>query len=96
MENNIDKIREITLKQIEKNEHNFKLIVAGFALIELLFLIVFVLLADFSNRTHTLLLIATIASYTLVGFCLIALGLHINRNTLRILQAIQISKSDEN
>jgi uncharacterized membrane protein len=95
MENNLDKIRKNTLQLIEKNERNYKLTAAGFAVIELLFLAAFLLLADFSNRTHLLLLIATVASYTIIGFGIIALGLHVNKNTLRILQAIEMTKSDE-
>ena len=96
MENNLNKIRENTLQQMEKNERNYKLAAFGAAIIELLLLVGFLLLADFSNRTHILLLIATIASYTIIGFGMISLGLHINKNTLRILQAIQMAKSDEN
>lgn len=95
MENNLNKIRETTFQQIEKNERNFKLMLLGFAIIELLFFVVFFLLADFSNRNHTLLLIATVSSYTIILFGLGALSMHINRSTLRILQAIQLEKSDE-
>ena len=50
----------------------------------------FLLLADFSNRTHTLLLITTIAVYTILAFGLVALGTHVNRNTLRVLKAIEL------
>ncbi|NJM53018.1 MAG: hypothetical protein HC846_06240 [Blastocatellia bacterium] len=96
MENNLNKIRENTLQQIEKNERNYKLAIFGFAAVELIFIVAFILLADFSNRTHLLMLITTIAGYSIVGFCLIALGIHNNRNTLRILQAIQLSNTDEN
>lgn len=95
MENNLNKIRENTLRQIEKNERNFKLMLLGFAVIELLFFVVFFLLADFSNPNHTLLLIATVSSYTIILFGLGALYMHINRSTLRILQAIEMTKSNE-
>ncbi len=95
MENKINTIRENTLSQIEKTERNYKFAFLGAAIIELLFIVAFLLLADFSNRTHIILLLMTIVIYTMVGFGLIALGLHINRNTLRILQAIQLSNDDE-
>ncbi|MCU0238473.1 MAG: hypothetical protein MUC29_03450 [Pyrinomonadaceae bacterium] len=96
MEKQIDNIRENTLTQIEKNEKNYKYAFIGAAVIEMLLIATFLLLADFTNRTHTLLLIVTIATYTIIGFGLMALGSHINRNTLRILQAIQISNENEN
>ena len=48
-------------------------------------------LADLSNRTHVLLLIATVATDTIIGLGLVALGAHVNRNTLRILRAVQLA-----
>ncbi len=89
MNNNLDNIRENTLKQIEKNERNYKLMFVGAAIIEAVFLAAFLLLADFSNHLHLLLLISSISVYTIVGFGLFALGLHINQNSLRIINAIE-------
>lgn len=90
MPDKIDEIRINSLDQIEKNERNYKLAFAGAALVEAAFLAAFLLLADLSNRGHLLLLIASIAVYTVVAFGLIALGLHVNRNTLRVLKAIEL------
>ena len=95
MENNIDKIREKTMHQIEKSERNYRAAFYGVAAVEAIFIAAFLLMADFSNRMHVLLLISTVAIYTIVGFGLIVLGLHVNRNTLRILHAIEFSNSDE-
>ncbi len=89
MSENINKIRSNTLNQIERNERNYKYVFVGAALIEVLFLAAFLLLADFSNRVHVLLLITTITVYTVLAFGLIALGLHVNRNTLRVLNALE-------
>ena len=90
MTDKMDEIRQHTLERIEKTERNYKFAFVGVAFIELLFLAAFLLLADFSNRLHLLLLIAAIATYTIVGFGLIALGNHVNRNTLRVLRAIEM------
>ncbi len=90
MSEKINEIRANTLGQIERNERNYKLAFVGAAFIELLFLIAFFLLADFSNRVHILLLLTTMTIYAILIFGLIALGLHVNRNTLRVLKAIEI------
>jgi len=89
MSEKINEIRGNTLNQIERNERSYKYAVVGAALIEVFFFAAFLLLADFSNRVHVLLLITTITVYTILAFGLIALGLHVNRNTLRVLNALE-------
>lgn len=89
MSTKIDEIRNSTLKQIEKTEGNYKLAIIGAAVMEVAFLAAFLLLADFSNRIHILLLVIAVAIYTIVGSGLFALGMHVNRNTLRVLRAIE-------
>ena len=89
MSEKINEIRSNTLNQIERNERNYKFSFVGAAFVELLFLVAFLLLADFSNRVHVLLLIMTIVIYTIMAFGLLALGLHVNRNTLRVLNALE-------
>lgn len=97
MSENINKIRRNTLDQIERNERHYKLSFVGAAVIEASFLAAFLLLADFSNRVHVLLLIVTVVIYTIMAFGLLALGLHVNRNTLRVLNALEAmtGKNDE-
>ncbi len=90
MSENINEIRANTLGQIERNERNYKFALVCAAFVELLFIIAFVLLADFSNRVHVLLLLTTMTVYTILIFGLIALGQHVNRNTLRVLKAIEM------
>jgi hypothetical protein len=96
MNNKLDEIRTNTLAKIEQNERNYKFAFVGVALVEGAFFAAFIVLADFSNRAHLLLLLTTIAIYTIVGFGLVALGLHVNRNTLRVLRAIELSGKDKN
>ena len=95
MSDKINEIRHNTLSLIERNERNYKYVFVGAALIEVLFFAAFLLLADFSNRVHLLLLITTITIYTITAFGLIALGLHVNRNTLRVLNAIELLEKDD-
>ncbi len=95
MSENINKIRSSTLNQIERNERNYKFSSVGAAFVEMLFIVTFLLLADFSNRIHVLLFIASFSVYTILIFGLIALGLHVNRNTLRVLNAIELLEKDD-
>ena len=96
MSEKINEIRANTLNLVERNERNYKLAFVGAAFIEALFITAFLLLADFSNRVHVLLLITTITIYTILAFGLLALGLHVNRNTLRVLNALEmIGKTDK-
>jgi len=55
----------------------------------------FLFAADFSNKTHMLLLIGLTMSYTIVILGLVALGAHVNRSTLRILQAIDAARGSQ-
>ena len=93
--NNIEGARKSALDRVDRTERQHKITFFGAAVIEAAFLLSFLLLADFSNRTHLLLLIATIAIYTILALGLVALGSHANRNTLRILRAIELLEKGE-
>lgn len=95
MSEKINEIRSNTLNLIERNERNYKFSFIGAAFVEMLFIVAFLLLADFSNRVHVLLFIASFSVYTILIFGLIALGLHVNRNTLRVLNAIELLEKDD-
>ena len=88
----LDEIRAAALVRINRSERNFKLFLLAAFIVESLFLLCFIVLADMSNRMHILLLIATVSSYTIVVIGLFALGSHINRSVLRVLQAIELLK----
>lgn len=93
--NNIEGARRSALDRVDRTERNYKVTFFFAAVIEAAFLLGFLLLADFSDRTHMLMLIATIAIYTLVALGLVALGTHANRNTLRILRAIELRENGD-
>ena len=88
--NRANGVHRTALDRIDRTERHYKLAFLGAAIVESAFIAGILLLADFSNRTHTLLLITTIAVYTILAFGLVALGTHVNRNTLRVLKAIEL------
>jgi hypothetical protein len=95
MSTNLDEVRSQALAQINRSERNFKLAFLAAALVEVSFLVAFLLAADLSNRTHLLLLISTVSSYSIVVLGLVALGEYMNRGVLRILKAVEMSKASD-
>lgn len=95
MSDKTNEIRRTALSRIERSERFFKLMLVVVALIEVGFIAAFVVLADFSNRIHLLLMISSVTVYTIIGFGLIALGVHVNQNTLRILNAIELAEEKD-
>ena len=87
---NLDAVRGEALARIERGERNFKLAFFGALIFEALFLAVFVAAADFSNRLHLLLLIATVGGYTVIVLGLLTLGAHVSRVASRLLKAIEL------
>ena len=85
----LDSVRAAALARIDRSERNFKLAFIGAAIVESLFMVTFLLLADFSNRVHVLLLISTVSCYTIVVLGLVALGAHVNRGIARVLKAVE-------
>ena len=87
---NLDAVRGEALARIERGERNFKLAFFAAVVFEALFLAAFLLAADFSNRTHLLLLIATVGGYTVVVLGLFTLGAHVSRSAARVLRAVEM------
>ncbi len=87
----LDSVRAAALARIARSERNFKLAFIGAVMVESAFIMSFLLLANFSNRLHVLLLISTVSCYSIVVLGLVALGTHINRGIARILKAVELS-----
>ena len=83
--------RAASIQGIVRAERRYNLAFAAAVGIEALMFAAYLALADLSNRTHVLLLIATVATYTILALGLVALGAHVNKNTLRILRAVQLA-----
>lgn len=84
----LDALRRGALDRIERSERRLRGAYVCAAVLELAFLAGFVGLADFSERTHVLILLAAIGTYTLLALGLIALSSHTTRNVQLVLQAI--------
>ena|SRR5215475_2780148 len=83
-------VRSEALNRMERNERHFKIAFYGAFVFEGLFLVAFLLGANLKDRLHILLLISTVASYTIVILGLIALGAHVSRNTQTVLRAVEL------
>ena len=92
---NVNGVRRAALARMERMERNSKLAFFSAMLVEVAFLVGFFLLADLSNRTHVLILLATVAVYTILALGLVVLGTYMNRNTLRILHAIELLEEND-
>lgn len=86
---NADHARRAALARIERSERNYRAAFFGAVVLEALFLAAFLLLADFRDRVHLLLLISTVAVYTIIALGLLALGAHVSGNTRRVLKAVE-------
>jgi hypothetical protein len=87
---NLDAVRGEALARVERGERNFKLAFFAAVVFEGLFLAAFLLAADLTNRTHLLLLIATVGGYTVVVLGLVALGAYVGRGFARVLKAVEM------
>jgi hypothetical protein len=83
-------VRGEALNRMERSERNFKIAFFSAVVIEGLFLTVFLLKANLKEPLHFLLLLSTVASYTIIIFGLLALGAHVSRNTQTLLRAIEL------
>jgi len=88
--NHLNAIRGKALDRIDRSRRNYRLAFATAAVLETLFVVGFLLLADLHNRTHLLLLIATMATYMILVAALFALGAHVSRNTQTVLKAVEL------
>jgi hypothetical protein len=59
-----------------------------------MFLVLFLTLMDRHNRSHLLLLVATVGCYTLIVLGLVALGAYVDRSVLRVLKALEMAAAE--
>lgn len=81
-----------TLRRIETTERRSRAAFIGAFVLEGAFLAAFLLLADFRDRTHMLLLLTAAAMLTLGALWSIALVGVVNRHTLRVLRAVETAR----
>ena len=90
----LDRVRAAALARIDRNERYFRLAFVGAGVVEVAFVVGFLLLADLSNRLHLLLLVSTVSCYSIVVLGLFALGAYINRGIARILKAVELGHKE--
>lgn len=86
----LDRLRREVLDRVDRTERGFKLAFAGAILVEAAFLASLVFFADFKDRTHLLIIVSSIAAYTIVVLAVTALGAYLARQIQRVLQAITL------
>lgn len=86
----LDRIRQDTLAQISRSEHWFKWLVVLAATTESAGLITYLVVMDFGDRLHWLILIAAVLVYLTTGFWTWALAAHATSRSWRLLKAIDL------
>jgi len=86
----LDAIRKSTLDRIDRSDRWFKALIAVAFLTEIAGLTTFLLLMDFGDRTHWLILLAAVLVYMTIAWWTWGLAAHANRSSLRILQSLDL------
>lgn len=79
------------LAEADRAERRQRLLLFGAVAVEAILIAAFVLLADFSNRTHVLLFISAMVIYSMVGLGVGALALRIDHGNRRVLEALRLA-----
>ena len=83
------------LHRIDRSRRTVTAWIAGAGTLEGILLVAFILLADFGNRTHLLLLIAALLVYGTLALGLLALGAYVRTCSLRVIDAIDLGRPAE-
>jgi hypothetical protein len=88
--NDLEQLRAHALKQMDRAERNFKLSFFGAVIFEGLFTLGIIYFVDFRDPLHMLIVCCAGVIYMPVILGLVALGAHVNRNTLRVLARLDV------
>jgi hypothetical protein len=86
----LDRIRASALQLVESKERQYKTAFYAAVAVEGLFLALFVLLADFTDRIQLLIFLGAGLVYWTLALGLIALGAYVGLCTQRVLKAIDL------
>ncbi len=89
-----DKARQAALDTVDDAEKHFRRVVCLAALVEAVLLGTYLAVMNFGDRLHWLILIAAILVYSTIGVGIVALATHSHKNTLRILKALELDRSE--
>src|SRR5262245_14238201 len=85
---NLDRVRTAALERIEQAERRYKFGIVFVAAFEAVFGVAFLLLMDFQERLHWLILLAACLTYGIVIIGVVNLGKYVNSAKQTILRAI--------
>ena len=88
-------VRVAALERVDRGRRNLTRAIIAVAVVEATLLVTFLLLMDYRDRLHWLLLVAALLVYCTLGLGLIALGAYVNLVTQRILKAIALQGEPE-
>jgi hypothetical protein len=91
MDNEISQARSKALAEVDRLATRVRLALAGGCLIEVAMLTGLLLLMDFHNRTHWILLIGFVGTYSIVAMVILALFYHVSRIGERILRGVDLA-----
>jgi hypothetical protein len=86
----LDQARLSALARIDRSERMYKLAFFGAAVLETVIIVLILFAADFADRLHLLIVVAALGTYTCTVMGLVVLGTYANRNTQRIIKAIEL------
>jgi len=89
-QDDLDNLRRNALAQAESGERAYRWWIAAAAVVEGACLLAFILLADFGNRLHLLLLVTALLVYGTLALGILALGAFTQSWCRRILTAIEL------
>lgn len=76
------------LDRVEREARNTRLAILGAATVEAILLLLSLLIIDWENRTHVLILLLAVLVCSVLGLGLLALGAHISRIGARVVAAL--------
>ena len=91
----LDEIRSNVLEQMDRDARVKRVAILGAATLELVMLVCVLLVIDWSNDTHLLVLMLSVLGYTVVVLGLVALGAHTSRAIGQLAGALRMEKSAE-
>ncbi len=91
----LDPIRAGVLTAMERQAALVRAAVLGAAFLEILMLAAALLVLDWHDRTHLLMLILAVLGYSVVILGLVALGSHMSRSVGQLALALQGQLTDE-
>ncbi len=89
MPGDADAVRQSVLDRMEREERVVRLAIVAAAVLEGLFFLAALLIMDWNDDTHRLIVVLSLLSYMILGVGLIALGAHISRSVTRIVAVLE-------